>query len=125
MDSGGAFSAIMITYALALSTAVELGGLNPVRVVLVTLLVAANVASLVRVHLRLVSRPRKSDYALFLINVAPYLYVLYVAPPQPWLALSVIPPLAVFLWEAFHGRGRGAVANVAGTALLASAYLLG
>ncbi|GGP19609.1 hypothetical protein GCM10007981_03980 [Thermocladium modestius] len=120
MDSG-AFSAIMITYALALSTAVELGGLNPVRVVLVTLLVAANVASLVRVHLRLVSRPRKSDYALFLINVAPYLYVLYVAP-QPWLALSVI-PLAVFLWEAFHGRGRGAVANVAGTALLASAYL--
>ncbi len=120
VDSG-AFSAIIVTYALALSTAAALGDLNPARIALVTLLVAANAASLVRVHLRLVSRPRKSDYALLLINVAPYLYILYAAP-QPWLALSVI-PLAVFLWEALHGRGRGGVANVAGTALLASAYL--
>lgn len=120
VDSG-AISVIIVTYGLSLGSAALLSSLSPVRALLTTLLVAINSLSLVRVHLRLVSKPRSIDYALFTVNVAPYAYLLYPAP-QPWLLLSLI-PLLIFMMETLRGRGRGAAANIAGTALLSSTYL--
>jgi hypothetical protein len=120
VDSG-AISVIIVTYGLSLGSAALLSGLNLIRTLLTTLLVAINLLSLVRVHLRLVSKPKPMDYALFVVNVVPYTYLLFPTP-RPWLLLSLI-PLLIFVIEALRGKGRGAVANIAGTALLSSTYL--
>ena len=117
----GAISTLISSYAASLVTVLVLGPVNPVRLILVAILFALNITSLTRVHVRLASRPRLTDYALFTVNVAPYAYLLYPRPPA-WLVIPAI-LLALFVVEAARGRGRGALANAAGTALIASAYL--
>jgi len=117
----GAVSALASSYVASLVTVLILGPVNLVRLILVAGLFALNITSLTRVHLRLVSRPRLTDYSLFAVNVVPYAYLLYSRPPV-WLTISVA-PLVLFMLEVAKGRGRGALANVAGTVLIASVYL--
>lgn len=121
VDSG-AVSVLLGTFILSLATIIIMNrwSVNLVRVILVLGLVILNAVSLTRVHYRLISRPRPMDYLLFLLNVLPYSYVLYPNPPL-WLIIPIT-PLLVFILEALRGRGRGALANIAGTALLASTY---
>jgi hypothetical protein len=117
----GAISTLITSYVASLVTVLVLGPIDIVRLILVAGLFALNVTSLTRVHVRLVSRPRSTDYALFTVNVAPYAYLLYPRPPA-WLVIPAI-LLALFIVEVTRGRGRSALANVAGTALIASTYL--
>lgn len=117
----GAISTLITSYVASLVTVLVLGPIDIVRLILVAGLFALNVTSLTRVHIRLVSRPRSTDYALFTVNVAPYAYLLYPRPPA-WLVIPAI-LLALFMVEVTRGRGRSALANVAGTALIASTYL--
>jgi len=117
----GAISALASSYVASLVTVLILGPINIVRLILAASLFALNITSLTRVHLKLVSRPKLTDYAIFMVNVVPYAYLLYPRPPA-WLVVSVI-PLVLFIIEVARGRGRGALANVAGTVFIASVYL--
>jgi len=105
----GAISTLITSYVASLVTVLVLGPIDIVRLILVAGLFALNVTSLTRVHVRLVSRPRSTDYALFTVNVAPYAYLLYPRPPA-WLVIPAI-LLALFMVEVTRGRGRSALAR--------------
>ncbi|MGC8570514.1 MAG: hypothetical protein ACP5L1_04210 [Caldivirga sp.] len=122
MDSG-AVSVLATTYVLSLISLIMLNvSFNPLKATLVFMLMLFNALSLTKVHLRLISRPRPLDYALLIINLLPYSYLLYIK----YGLLGVTPSiglLLIFVIETLRGKGRGAVANVAGTVLMASVYL--
>ncbi|WP_291767422.1 hypothetical protein [Caldivirga sp. UBA161] len=122
MDSG-AVSVLAATYLLSLISLIMLNTLfNPLRIALVLMLMLLNALSLTRVHLKLISRPRPTDYTLLIINVLPYSYLLYNRYDLTWVIPSVI-LLLIFIIETIRGKGRGTVANVSGTVLMASVYL--
>ena len=122
MDSG-AISVLATTYILSLISLITLNvSLNLLRVTLVFMFMLLNALSLTRVHLRLISKPRTIDYALLIINVLPYSYLLYTGYDLLWITPSII-LLLIFIIEAIRGRGRSTAANVTGTVLMASVYL--
>lgn len=115
----GALSILLTTYGMAVASSAIIHMLSALRLIGLTLVALVNVLSLSRVHLRLISRLRPIDYLLLLINIAPYTYVLIKAP------LMLMPSIALFTlftYEALRGRGRGPLANVTGTVLMASVY---
>ncbi len=121
MDTG-ALSLLTINYVLSLTTLLIMSRLriNPIRIALTTGLAVLNIISLVRAHLGLISRRGFRDYLLFLINTAPYAALIpYLGV---WLLIPLV-PLALFITEVIRGRGRSVIANVSGTALIASTYL--
>ncbi|WP_054842767.1 hypothetical protein [Vulcanisaeta distributa] len=119
----GALSLLITNYAFSLITLVMINShsINVARLVLTTALAALNIVSLVKAHLGLISRRGLRDYSLFLINTAPYLALIpYLGI---WLVIPPLVPLALFIVEIVRGRGRSVLANVSGTALIASTYL--
>ncbi len=118
----GALSLLITNYFLSLiSVAVIEGfGINIIRVILVTGLAALNIMSLIRVHLSLISRARLRDYLLLLVNILPYAALLIRL--GTWLLIPAV-LLLLFIIEALRGNGRSIIANVSGTALIASTYL--
>ncbi|MFB6470801.1 MAG: hypothetical protein TU36_006180 [Vulcanisaeta sp. AZ3] len=118
----GALSLVIISYALSLIALFIVNGIdiNITRLMLVTGLVILNFISLIRVHLGLISRGGLHDYLVFLANIAPYAVLLMYL--GLWLLIPAI-PLALFLMEVVRGRGRSALANVSGTALIASSFI--
>ncbi|MCG2895348.1 MAG: hypothetical protein L7H05_03825, partial [Vulcanisaeta sp.] len=118
----GALTLLIINYVMALSSLLIINKayLSIVRIILVTGLAALNFISLVRVHLSLVSRGGLFGYLLFLVNILPYAALL--THPGPWLLIPII-PLVLFILEIVRGRGRSVIANVSGTALIASSFI--
>ena len=120
MDTG-ALSLLITNYVFSLISVIIVNKeINIVKALLIAILAIINLISLVKVHLNLISKRRPRDYALFLINTAPYATLIMYQ--GLWLLIPIL-PLILFMVEVIRGRGRSVVANVSGTALIASTYI--